>query len=146
MAPLSMEYSRQEYWSGLPFPAPGDLPKPGIKPHLLHLLHCQADSLPLQKPIIVSLVTRCKHVLTVYDFSLFSKILEFLILESKILLIKTVKCVNLVETFCICILGVLPKPKSEKCLLLFSFKMSKFCFDILRLQSIWSWERGDMRT
>ena len=30
-APLSMEFSRQEYWSGLPFP-PGDLPKPGIKP------------------------------------------------------------------------------------------------------------------
>ena len=31
-APLSMEFSRQEYWSGLPFPIPGDLPNPGIKP------------------------------------------------------------------------------------------------------------------
>ena len=31
-APLSMEFSRQEYWSRLPFPPPGDLPKPGIKP------------------------------------------------------------------------------------------------------------------
>ena len=31
-APLSMEFSRQEYWSGLPFPSPGDLPYPGIKP------------------------------------------------------------------------------------------------------------------
>ena len=31
-APLSMEFSRQEYWSGLPFPTPGDLPDPGIKP------------------------------------------------------------------------------------------------------------------
>ena len=30
-APLSMEFSRQEYWSGLPFPSPGDLPNPGIK-------------------------------------------------------------------------------------------------------------------
>ena len=30
-APLSMEFPRQEYWSGLPFPAPGDLPHPGIK-------------------------------------------------------------------------------------------------------------------
>ena len=30
-APLSMEFSRQEYWSGLPLPAPGDLPDPGIK-------------------------------------------------------------------------------------------------------------------
>ena len=31
-APLSMGFSRQEYWSGLPFPSPGDLSKPGIKP------------------------------------------------------------------------------------------------------------------
>ena len=31
-APLSMEFSRQEYCSGLPFPSPGDLPNPGIKP------------------------------------------------------------------------------------------------------------------
>ena len=31
-SPLSMEFSRQEYWSGLPFPPPGDLPDPGIIP------------------------------------------------------------------------------------------------------------------
>ena len=31
-APLSMEFSRQEYWSGVLFPTPGDLPHPGIKP------------------------------------------------------------------------------------------------------------------
>ena len=31
-APLSMGFSRQEYWSGLPFPSPGDLPNPGIEP------------------------------------------------------------------------------------------------------------------
>ena len=31
-APLSMKFSRQEYWSGLPFPPPGDLPDPGIEP------------------------------------------------------------------------------------------------------------------
>ena len=31
-ASLSMEFSRQEYWSGLPFPPPRDLPNPGIKP------------------------------------------------------------------------------------------------------------------
>ena len=30
-APLSMEFSKQEYWSGLPFPSPGDLPDPGIE-------------------------------------------------------------------------------------------------------------------
>ena len=31
-APLSMGFFKQEYWSGLPFPSPGDLPKPGIEP------------------------------------------------------------------------------------------------------------------
>ena len=31
-APLTIEFSRQEYWSGLPFPSLGDLPNPGIKP------------------------------------------------------------------------------------------------------------------
>ena len=41
-APLSMGFSRQEYWSGLPFPSPGDLPVPGIKPGFPAL---QADSL-----------------------------------------------------------------------------------------------------
>ena len=47
-APLS--FPRPEYWSGLPFPSPGDLPNPGIKPGSLAL---QADSLssePLEKP------------------------------------------------------------------------------------------------
>ena len=34
-APLSMKFSRQEYWSGLPFPTPGDLPEPGIEPMFL---------------------------------------------------------------------------------------------------------------
>ena len=41
---LSMGFSRQEYWSGLPCPPPGDLPDPGIKPRSPAL---QADSLPL---------------------------------------------------------------------------------------------------
>ena len=43
-APLSMGFSRQQYWSGLPFPSPGDLPDPGIEPRSPAL---QADSLPL---------------------------------------------------------------------------------------------------
>ena len=34
-APLSMEFSRQEYWSGLPYPTPGNLPDPGIEPRSL---------------------------------------------------------------------------------------------------------------
>ena len=43
-APQSMECSRQEYWSGLPFPTPGDLPNlGGSNLHLLCLLHGQAD-------------------------------------------------------------------------------------------------------
>ena len=46
-APLSMGFSRQEYWSGLPCPSPGDLPNPGIKPRS-HAL--QADSLPSEPP------------------------------------------------------------------------------------------------
>ena len=43
-APLSMEFSRQEYWSGLPCPPPGDFSNPGIKPAAPAL---QVDSLPL---------------------------------------------------------------------------------------------------
>ena len=42
-----MGFSKQEYWSGLPFPPKGDLPVQGSNPRLLHLLHRQADSLPL---------------------------------------------------------------------------------------------------
>ena len=48
-APLSMEFSRQEYWSGLPFPSPGDLPDPRIEPRspslqadIYHLSHREA--------------------------------------------------------------------------------------------------------
>ena len=48
--PLSMEFSRQEYWSRLPFPIPGYLPHPRIKPSLLYHLHWQADSFPLTIP------------------------------------------------------------------------------------------------
>ena len=43
-APLSIGFSRQEHWSGLPFPSPEDLPNPGIKPTSPSL---QVDSLPL---------------------------------------------------------------------------------------------------
>ena len=44
-APLFMGFSRQEYWSGLPFPSPGDFPDPGIEPGCPAL---QADSLPTE--------------------------------------------------------------------------------------------------
>ena len=46
-APLSMEFSRQEYWSGLPCPSPGDLSDPEIEPGSPAL---QADSLPTELP------------------------------------------------------------------------------------------------
>ena len=46
-APLSMGFSRQEYWSGLPYPPPRDLPDPGIKPTSPAVPALQADSLPL---------------------------------------------------------------------------------------------------
>ena len=48
-APLSTGFSREEYWSGLPFPSPGDLPHPGINSSLLYL-HWQVGSLPLVPP------------------------------------------------------------------------------------------------
>jgi len=58
-APLSMEFSRPGYWSGLPFPSPGDLPNPGIKPMSPTL---QVDSLPAEpqgKPKYVCLFYYC---------------------------------------------------------------------------------------
>ena len=45
-APLSLGFPRQEYWSGLPFPFPGDLPDPGME--LRSLVWSQADSLPTE--------------------------------------------------------------------------------------------------
>ena len=44
-APLSMEFSRQIYWSGLPFPSPGNLPDPGIEPRSPAL---KADTLSVE--------------------------------------------------------------------------------------------------
>ena len=46
-APPSMGFSRQEYWSGLPFPSPGDLPNPGIEPKSPTL---QVDALTSEPP------------------------------------------------------------------------------------------------
>ena len=53
-----MGFSRQEYWSGLPFPSPGDLPDPGIKPRSPAL---QADTLTSEPPgkAIISLYSLC---------------------------------------------------------------------------------------
>ena len=48
--PLSTVFFKQEYWSGLPFPTPGDLPDPGIEPRSPALW---ADSLPSEPPGVV---------------------------------------------------------------------------------------------
>ena len=51
---LSMGFSRQEYWSGLPFPSPGDLPDPGIEPGSPALEADALTSKPPGKPINIS--------------------------------------------------------------------------------------------
>ena len=55
-APLSMGFSKQEYWSGMPFPPPGDLPDPGIEPGSPAL---QADALPSEPPELHRKVQGC---------------------------------------------------------------------------------------
>ena len=69
--PSSMGSSRQEYWSGLPFPSPGDLPDPGIEPGSPAF---QADALtsePPGKPVILvpltpNKVCHCLHCFSIY--------------------------------------------------------------------------------
>ena len=66
LAPLSMGCSRQEYWDGLPFPSPGDLPKSGIKPGSPTL---QVDSLPSESPGR-GLLLFCMSYVMKYDSSI----------------------------------------------------------------------------
>ena len=54
-----MGLSRQEYWRGLPFPSPGDLPNPGIEPGSSAL---QADALPSEPPGATSLTLACSKI------------------------------------------------------------------------------------
>ena len=65
-APLSMGFSRQEYWSGLPFPSPGDLPDPGIEPRSPAL---QADALtsePRGKPFHSFMKAPYNYCISIY--------------------------------------------------------------------------------
>ena len=75
---LAMGFSRQEYWNGLPFPSPGDLPDPQIEPRSPIL---QADSLPVKPPesllmvLIAYIITspsflRKSHILAGYMHAL----------------------------------------------------------------------------
>ena len=62
--PLSMEFSRQEYWSGLPFPSPEDLWDPDIKPRtpacrqILYLHHVSHQGSPIEKVVVVQSLSR----------------------------------------------------------------------------------------
>ena len=57
-SPLSMEFSRQEYWSGFPYPSPGDLPNPGIEPRSPALAGRFLTTVPLGKPLLFILKMR----------------------------------------------------------------------------------------
>ena len=55
-APPSMGFSRQDYWSGLPFPSPGDIPNPGIKPESPSLQTGALPSEPPGKPLLMEVL------------------------------------------------------------------------------------------
>ena len=65
-SPLSMRFSRQEYWNGLPFPSPGDLPNPGIKLVSLALVSRFFATEPPGKPNIKLAKSQVKYVLYCY--------------------------------------------------------------------------------
>ena len=77
-APLSMGFSRQEYWSGLPFPSPGYLPIPGMKPTSL-VSHALASrfiaTVPPGKPHSMQDISVClfgtRNEITSFDFLIF---------------------------------------------------------------------------
>ena len=65
-APLSMGVSRQEYWSGLPFPPPGDLPDPMIQLRSLVSPALQADSLPAE-PLRKSMLSIDSRIIYIFQ-------------------------------------------------------------------------------
>ena len=62
-APPSVGFSRQEYWGGLPFPSPGDLPNPGIEPGSPAL---QADALPPEPPGKTAICKACQTAILLF--------------------------------------------------------------------------------
>ena len=70
-ASLFMRFSRQEYWIGLPFPSPGDLPDPGIEPRFPTL---QADALTSEPPVELS-AKECSNYCTIALISHASKVM-----------------------------------------------------------------------
>ena len=71
--PLSTEFSKQAYWSGLPFSIPGDIPDPGIKPGYLSLW---ADSLPSESPGKPNIYTFIPKYIDIFPKLAFQKITE----------------------------------------------------------------------
>ena len=65
-APPSVGFSRQEYWGGLPFPSPGDLPNPGIEPGSPAL---QADALPPEPPGKTAICKACQTAILLFCIS-----------------------------------------------------------------------------
>ena len=61
-APLSMEFSRQEYWTALPLLSPSDLPDPGVEPGSVTFPALQADSLPTEPPGKPRVRIQIKHL------------------------------------------------------------------------------------
>ena len=100
--PLSMEFSRQEYWSELPFPSPGDLPDPGIE---LGSPALQADSLPSEPPRNPKLRLNLEGY-SVTGFLLI--ILKFLVLTVDFGKIKTLLSRQIYE----CITNIIPPRNS----------------------------------
>ena len=67
-APLSMGFSRQEYWSGLPCPPPGDLPNTGIEPRSSMLQEDSLPSEPLGKPIFLYIYVMVFKFFSIIDY------------------------------------------------------------------------------
>ena len=70
-AALPMGFSRQEYWSGLPCPPPGDLPDPGMEPVFPESPALQTDSLPpshLGSPVLASIIQQSDSVIYIYIY------------------------------------------------------------------------------
>ena len=66
-APLSMGFPRQEYWRGLPFPSPGDLPNPGSEPSSPALSGGFFTTEPSGKPHVYMWIHICTHILHIYE-------------------------------------------------------------------------------
>ena len=79
-APPAMEFSRQEYWSGVPFPSPGDLPDPGIEPTSPALAGAFFTTVPPGKPVSGVQKSDLKRIY-IFFFRLFSHIDYYRILS-----------------------------------------------------------------